>query len=87
MNPYGGKSGGYMTFLFSRNSELERISLFLVFGKGKEPNAFIFPTIFITVQFHTILRIPNTREQKPSQGCNHVTFLEVEAAISWLRKM
>lgn len=55
--------------------------------KGKEPNTFIFPTIFITVQFHTILRVPNIREQKPSQGCNHVTLLEAEAEISWLRKM
>ena len=32
VNPYGGKSGGYMTFLFLRNSGLQRISLFLVFG-------------------------------------------------------
>lgn len=63
--------------------------------RGKEPNAFIFPTIFITVQFHTILRIPNTREQKPPQGCNHAALIEVEAAsllvkenVSvWVRRM
>lgn len=46
-----------------------------------KPNAFIFPTIFLTAQFRTILRIPNTREQKASQSCNHATLMEIEAAI------
>lgn len=50
-------------------------------GSGeRSQNALIFPQIFITVQFHIILRIPTTGEQKPSQSCNRVTLTEVETA-------
>lgn len=49
-------------------------------SRERSQNALIFPTIFITVQFHIILRIPTTGEQKPSQSCNHVTLMEVEEA-------
>lgn len=39
----------------------------------------IVPTIFLTAQFHTVLRTPNAGEQKPSQSGNHATLGEVGA--------
>lgn len=36
----------------------------------------IVPTIFLTAQFRTVLRIPNAREQKPSQSGDRAALRE-----------
>ena len=89
VNPYGGKSGGYMTFLFSRNSELERISLFLVFG-----NLVLTPEKAMAPHSSTLAwKIPWTEEPGRLQsmrslrvGHDWTTSLSLFTFMHWRRK-